>query len=192
MNPKKDPPIISFKTPEDWERWLVRNHEKTEGIWLRFFKKDSGIPTITYAQALDEALCYGWIDGQAKRSDEKSYLQKFTPRRRRSTWSKRNIEHIERLIKLDKLKPSGMREVETAKADGRWKNAYASPKNMLVPDEFLKELAKNKKANEFFKSLNKSDTYAIAWQIHNAKRPETRQRRIKKFADMLKRGEKLH
>jgi uncharacterized protein YdeI (YjbR/CyaY-like superfamily) len=189
---KKEQPVLTFKTQKEWEKWLSQNHDKSDGIWIRFYKKSSNLPTVTYAQALDEALCYGWIDGQAKSLDELSYLQRFTPRRKRSIWSKRNTEHIARLEKIGKMKPAGNLQVEQAKADGRWQAAYESPKNTVVPDDFLKELAKNKNANAFFKTLNKTNTYAIAWQLQSAKRPETRDRRKKKLIAMLARGEKLY
>jgi uncharacterized protein YdeI (YjbR/CyaY-like superfamily) len=189
----KDPqPILFFKTQEEWEKWLAKNHDKVDGVWLQFYKKASGVESLTYHPALDEALCYGWIDGQVKQYDEKSYLQRFTPRRARSNWSHINTGHIERLTKLGKMKPSGIAEVERAKADGRWDNAYASPANMIVPGDFLKEIKKNKKAYEFFQTLNKSNTFAIAYQIQDAKKPETRERRMKKFIDMCERGEKLY
>lgn len=189
---KKYQPVLFFKTQKEWEEWLSKNYTHQEGVWIKFFKKGSNIPTVTYDEALDEALCYGWIDGQVKSLDEKSYLQKFTPRRKRSMWSKRNTEHIARLSKLGKMKPSGLTEVESAKKDGRWQRAYESAKNMPIPEDFLKELSKNKKANEFFKTLNKTNTYAIAWQLHDAKRPETRERRMKKFIEMMSKGEKFY
>jgi len=189
---KTDLPTISLKSPKDWASWLVKNHAKSGGIWLRLFKKDSGIATVTHAEALDEALCYGWIDGQLDKYDEKSWLRKFTPRRAKSVWSKRNIEHVNRLTDAGKMKPSGLKEVEAAKADGRWGRAYDSPSAMQVPEDFLKELSKNKKAQAFFETLNKANTYAIAWRLQTAKKPETREKRMKKFIQMLENGEKLH
>jgi uncharacterized protein YdeI (YjbR/CyaY-like superfamily) len=184
--------IIPFKTPKEWEQWLSKNHSSSNGIWLRFFKKDSGIKTVTYKQALDEALCYGWIDGQAKSFDEKSWIQKFTPRRKKSIWSKRNIEHIERLLKLGKMRPAGLKEIESAKADGRWKQAYDSPSKMTIPDDFIKALSKNKKAKAFFETLNKTNIYSIAWRLQTAKKPETREKRMKSIVKMLARSEKFH
>lgn len=189
---EKDLEIIPFKSPKEWKEWLSKNHSLEKGIWLRFFKKDSGIKTITFSQALDEALCYGWIDGQAKSYDEKSWIQKFTSRRKKSVWSKRNTEHIERLIKLGKMKPTGLKEVESAKADGRWEKAYDSPSKMIIPNDFLKELSKNKKAKAFFETLNKTNTFAIAWRLQTAKKSETREKRMKIILDMLSRGEKFH
>jgi len=185
-------PIIAFDTIQKWENWLSKNHEQQTAIWFKFFKKNSGVKTISYAQALDVALCYGWIDSQLKPFDDKAYLQKFSPRRTKSMWSKRNREHIARLIKEKRMQPSGMKQVIDAKKDGRWDNAYGSPSEMKIPADFLKELAKNPKAEIFFKTLNKSNTYAVAWRLHNAKKPETRQRRIKKFIEMFSKDEKLY
>jgi uncharacterized protein YdeI (YjbR/CyaY-like superfamily) len=192
MTEKKEQLVLQFSSQKDFETWLAKNHDLSDGIWIRIFKKASGVQSITYAQALDEALCYGWIDGQVKSFDETSYLQKFTPRRKRSNWSKRNTEHIARLTKLGKMKPSGLLEVEKAKKDGRWENAYASPKNMTMPEDFLTEIKKHNKAEEFFQTLNKSNKFAIAYMLQDAKKPETRERRLKKFIEMMKREEKLY
>lgn len=158
---KTEPPILSFKTANAFEKGLTKNHDKINGIQLRFFKKESGEKSITYKEAIDEALCYGWIDGQANKYDDISWIQKFTPRRQRSIWSKKNTENIERLTALGKLKPSGMAEVEKAKADGRWAKAYDSSSQMQIPDDLMKLLSKNKKAKSFFESLNKANKYAI-------------------------------
>jgi uncharacterized protein YdeI (YjbR/CyaY-like superfamily) len=185
-------PIKSFKTPAQWRAWLEKNHAKSEGVWLQFFKKDSGHKSITHAGALDEALCYGWIDGQANSFDEKSWLQKFTPRRAKSIWSKKNTENVQRLIQSGKMHKAGMAEIEAAKADGRWNKAYDSPKNMKMPEDFLKELSKNKKARTFFESLNRSNLYSIHWRLQTAKKPETRQKRMQMILEMLGRGEKFH
>ena len=184
--------VRSFATPQKWHDWLEKNHSKSDGIWLRIFKKDSGKRTVTHAEALDEALCFGWIDGQRNSHDDVSFLQKFTPRRPRSIWSKRNRENVERLINENRMTPAGLAEIERAKKDGRWDRAYDSPKNMEVPVDFLKELKKDKKALEFFQSLNKTNRLAIAFRLHTAKRPETRERRMKTFLEMLAKGEKLH
>jgi uncharacterized protein YdeI (YjbR/CyaY-like superfamily) len=189
---EKDLEIINFKSPKEFEKWLSKNYNSEKGIWLRFFKKDSEIKSLTYKEAVEEALCYGWIDGQAKSYDEKSWIQKFTPRRKKSIWSKINTERIEQLIKLGKMKPSGLKEVEEAKADGRWEKAYDSPSEMTIPNYFLKELSKNKKAKVFFETLNKTNKYSIAWRLQTAKKPETRQKRIQIILDMLSRGEKFH
>lgn len=189
---KPDLPILSFKSQKDWSSWLAKNHVKSSGVWLRLFKKDSGVASVTYAEALDEALCYGWIDGQLDRYDEKSWLRKFTPRRPKSVWSKRNIDHVNRLVQAGKMKPAGLQEVEAAKADGRWGRAYDSPSAMQVPDDFLKKLSRDKKAKAFFETLNKANTYAIAWRLQTAKKPETRAKRMQALLEMLRRGEKIH
>jgi uncharacterized protein YdeI (YjbR/CyaY-like superfamily) len=189
---KNEPAILSFKTEKDFEKWLAKNHDATNGIWLRFFKKSSGIKTISYEDALDEAICYGWIDGQLKPFDEESWLRKFSPRGAKSIWSKRNTGHAERLIKMKRMKPSGLAEIEKAKADGRWEKAYDSHAEMKVPDDFLDALSKNKKAKAFFESLDKANTYAIAWRLQTAKKPETREKRKKQLLKMMAKGEKLH
>jgi uncharacterized protein YdeI (YjbR/CyaY-like superfamily) len=190
--PDKDVVTLAFQAQKDWRRWLAKNHSISNGIWLRFFKKGSGTKSVTYAEALDEALCYGWIDGQLKKFDAESYLQKFTPRRPKSIWSKRNKDHTDRLISLGKMTPAGLREIEAAKTDGRWEQAYDSPSAMQIPQDFLKELSKDKKAKSFFESLNKANTYAIAWRLQTAKKPETREKRMKTILDMLKHGKKFH
>ncbi len=184
--------ILSFEAPEDWEHWLEQNHLISKGIWLRFYKKESQVKSVNYQEALDVALCYGWIDGQVKTYDAQSYLQKFTPRRPKSIWSKRNIEHVARLGKDEKMKPAGLKEVESAKTDGRWDVAYDSPSNMTVPDDFLRELSKNKTSLAFFERLNKSNKYAVTWRLQTAKKPETREKRMKAILEMLARGEKFH
>lgn len=191
-NMNKDIPIKAFTASKEWEKWLSTHHTKSSGVWLQIFKKDSGVKTITYDEALDVALCYGWIDGQKNKHDEDSWLQKFTPRRSKSIWSKRNKEHISRLIKAGKMKSAGLKEVELAKTDGRWEQAYDSPSNMKMPEDFLKAVARNKKAEAFFKTLNKAKTYAIAWRLQTAKKPETRAQRMKELLEMIARGEKLH
>ena len=185
-------PIIAFQTQKKWRDWLSKNHAGSLGVWLRLYKKDSGIKSINHDQALEEALCFGWIDGQAKSYDEKSYLQKFTPRRNGSTWSRRNTEIIDRLIKENKMHSSGLLEVEKAKADGRWIKAYDSPANMQIPNDFVKEISKNHKAFAFFKTLNKTNTYAIGWRLQTAKKPETRQKRLMAIIEMLEQNKKFH
>ena len=189
---KPDSPIRSFTTTKELTSWLAKHHAVSIGIWMQLFKKKSGIDSVTYSEALDVALCYGWIDGQKKPYDAESWLQKFTPRRPKSIWSKRNREHVARLEKSGKMKAAGIKQVEAAKADGRWEQAYDSPSNMVVPVDFLKELAKNKKAETFFKTLNKTNTYAIVWRLQTAKKPETKNKRKNAILEMLKRGEKFH
>jgi uncharacterized protein YdeI (YjbR/CyaY-like superfamily) len=192
MSTKIDPPVISFQSAPEWEVWLANNHANSMCIWLRFFKKGSGQPTVTYDEALAGALCYGWIDGQVKKYDELSWLQKFTPRRARSVWSKRNCDLVTKLIADGRMQPAGFEKVEAAKKDGRWDQAYDSPQSMVVPDDFLEELAKDEKAKAFFETLNKANVYAIAWRLQTAKKPETRERRMKAILTMLVKGEKLH
>ena len=153
--------IISFESQNHFERWMEENNSLTEGIWVRFYKKDSLVISINYQEALDVALCYGWIDGQVKKFDNLSYIQKFTPRRSKSMWSKRNKDHVSRLEKENRMKPSGIREVEKAINDGRWDKAYDSPGKMIVPEDFILELSKNKKAFEFYEKLNKTNKYTI-------------------------------
>ena len=189
---KPDLPILTFSSPEEFTLWLEQHHKSSSGIWMRLFKVKSGVPTITYAEALDVALCYGWIDGQKNAYDVDSWLQKFTPRRPKSIWSKRNREHIERLYKSGKMQAAGIKEVEAAKADGRWEQAYDSSSMMVVPEDFLHELAKDKVAEAFFKTLNKANIYAIVWRLQTAKKPETRNKRMLTILDMLKKGEKFH
>jgi uncharacterized protein YdeI (YjbR/CyaY-like superfamily) len=184
--------ILAFKTAKAYGAWLKKNHVTSLGIWLQFYKKGSGVETITYAEALDEALCYGWIDSQVKRFDEKSYLQRFGPRKTKSMWSKINRTHIERLTKDGRMTPTGLAHVTAAKADGRWEVAYDSPKNMAVPDDLLEALLKDKKAEQFFKSLNKANVYAIAWRLQTAKKPETRKKRMDLILAMLKSEQKFH
>jgi len=162
------------------------------GIWLRIFKKVSGEKTITYDEALDEALCFGWIDGQKKTYDEKSWLQKFTPRRSKSIWSKRNKARVALLIEEKRMQPSGLKEIETAKKDGRWDKAYDSPSQMEIPSYFLAILEKDRQAYEFFKTLNKANIYAIAWRLQTAKTPETREKRMSVLLEMMKNRQKLH
>jgi uncharacterized protein YdeI (YjbR/CyaY-like superfamily) len=184
--------ILHFKTASEFRRWLAKNHSQSDGVWLRFFRKLSGEKTITRVEALDHALCYGWIDGQAKPFDAHSWLQKFTPRRPKSAWSKLNTQHVERLTQARMMTPAGLKAVEAAKADGRWDAAYASPKNARPPADFLRELARNKQAQAFFETLNRANVYAIVYRLQTAKKPETRARRLKLILAMLKQGKSFH
>lgn len=193
MNKDTETPIQSFESTKQWKEWLAMNYAISKnGIWLRIFKKDSNEATITYDEALDEALCFGWIDGQKKAYDEKSWLQKFTPRRSKSLWSKRNKTRVVQLIKEKRMQPSGLKEIETAKRDGRWDKAYDSPSQMEIPADFLSILKKDQQAYEFFKTLNKANTYAIAWRLETAKKPETREKRMQILLKMMKKRQKLH
>lgn len=185
-------PTIEFKTSKTFETWLEKNHDKSDGIWLKIFKKDSGIKSINYAEALDVALCYGWIDGQKKGYDEAAWLQKFCSRRPKSIWSKVNIGHVERLINENRMRPAGLKAMEIAKENGNWQSAYDSPSNMVIPEDFLTELQKNKQAQAFFQTLNKANLFAIGFRLQTAKKPETREKRKKEIIDMLAKGEKFH
>jgi len=189
---KTDLQLLSFATQQEFEYWLEQNNTLTAGIWIRFFKKESGTPTITYDEALDVALCYGWIDGQVKKYDLNSYIRKFTPRRAKSIWSKRNIDHFTRLTAEGKVKPSGLLEAERAKKDGRWEKAYDSPGNMVVPDDFILKLSENKKALAFFDSLNKTNKYTIGWRLQTAKTDKTREKRMEEILRMMEQEQKFH
>jgi uncharacterized protein YdeI (YjbR/CyaY-like superfamily) len=187
-----EPPVKEFRTPAAWAKWLTSHHGDEDGVWLKFAKKGTGVTTVTYAEALEVALCWGWIDAQVKRFDETYYLQRFVPRRKRSRWSKINRESAERLIREKKMQPPGLAQVEAAKADGRWDAAYEGAATATVPDDLERALARNKKAREFFATLSSQNRYAILFRIQDAKRPETRARRIAQFVEMLARGETLH
>jgi len=184
--------LLSFPSSLDFRDWLAENHSQSDGIWLRIYKKDSGVATVTYAEALDQALCFGWIDGQKKQYDKRSWLQKFTPRRPKSGWSKNNTQHAERLISSRAMTPAGLKEVNAAKTDGRWKAAYDSFANANVPDDFLKALAKNKTAKAFFETLNKTNLYSIVYRLQTAQKRETRDKRMRAIIEKLARGEKFH
>lgn len=192
MDPAKTPQILPFASPKEWERWLAKHRDLSVGIWLRFYKKDSGVASVSYDQALEAALSYGWIDGQLKSYDAKSWLRKFTPRRPKSLWSKRNIDLVRRLMKAGRMKPSGLKEVQAAKADGRWKRAYDPGSTMALPADFLERLSKNRKARDVLATLTRANIYAIAWRLQTAKRPETREKRMKAILTMLAKGEKFH
>jgi uncharacterized protein YdeI (YjbR/CyaY-like superfamily) len=181
-----------FQSAQEFRDWLVKEHSRTNGVLVQIFKKHSGVVSITYAEALDQALCFGWIDGQKLPLDAKSWVQKFTPRRPKSGWSKKNTEHVDRLVRAGRMTPAGLKEVEAARADGRWAAAYDSPANASVPPEFVKELGRNHKAKQLYSSLNKANLYAIAYRLQTAKRPETKNKRMKQIIDMLARGEKFH
>ncbi|MGE8720485.1 YdeI/OmpD-associated family protein [Leptospira terpstrae] len=193
MDKDDEIPIKSFASQNKWKEWLKIHYSNFHnGIWLQIYKKDSGKKTITYDEALDEALCFGWIDSQKKTYDEKSWLQKFTPRRPKSIWSKRNRERVISLIKEKRMQPSGFKEIETAKKDGRWDKAYDSPSKMEIPSDFLSIIAKDKLAYEFFKTLNKTNLYAIAWRLQTAKSQETREKRMNALLAMMKNRKKIH
>ena len=169
--------------------WLQANHDTKSELWVKIFKKGSGIPSVTWNDVVIEILCWGWIDGIRKSLDDQAYLQRITPRKKRSNWSKRNTEHVERLIKQGRMKEPGLIHVRAAKADGRWESAYATSE-MKIPADFLRALDESPKAKQFFDTLTKSNRYIIAYGLESAKKPDTRQRRFEKFMDMLNRQEK--
>jgi uncharacterized protein YdeI (YjbR/CyaY-like superfamily) len=182
----------AFASAEEWEAWLRDHHDTVPGIWIRFAKKGSGVPTVTYLEALHAALCFGWIDGQARSLDDAAYVQRFTPRRARSIWSKRNRDFATALIEAGRMQPAGLREVERAKADGRWDAAYDAPSTATVPEDLQRALDASPAAAEFFATLNSQNRYAILHRVQTAKRQETRARRIEKFVAMLEAGETLY
>lgn len=184
-------PVEHFADGSAWEHWLER-HSQLPGVWLKIAKKDAGIPSVTYAEALDVALCHGWIDGQKKAFDARFFLQRFTPRRARSTWSKINVARIEALVAAGRMRPAGLREVDAAKADGRWEAAYDGSSSMAVPPELETALAKNRKAKAWFDALDRTNRYAVCWRVQTAVKPETRRARVEKLVAMLARGEKIH
>jgi uncharacterized protein YdeI (YjbR/CyaY-like superfamily) len=185
-------PIILFATQQDWEAWLKEHHTDTRGIWLKIAKKESGILSLSYAEAVESALCYGWIDGQKASGDEQYWLQKFTPRGPKSMWSKVNCDKATALLASGRMQPAGIRQVELAKADGRWEAAYESQSKITIPDDFQRELDTNQQAKEFFTTLNSVNRYAILFRIQAAKKPETRSARIKKFIEMLSNNQKIY
>ena len=184
--------ILPFESQQSWEAWLAEHYQDSPGIWLKIAKKDSGIPTVTYAEALDSALCYGWIDGQKDAFDNQYWLQKFTPRGAKSKWSQINRDKAEALIAARRMQPAGLRQIEQAKADGRWDAAYPAQSKMTVPEDFQSELDKNPAASEFFAALDRGNRFAILYRLHDAKKPETRAARIRKFIEMLEKKEKLY
>ena len=183
---------IAFSSEDAWREWLAANHADVDGVWIKFAKKASGLPSVRYAEAVEVALTYGWIDGQAKGIDDMHYLQRFTPRRKRSVWSKINRTKAEALIAAGAMEPAGLAEVERAKADGRWARAYDSPRTAIVPDDLRAALDADPEANRFFEALDGNNRYAILHRIQDATRPETRARRIAKFVEMCRRGETVH
>jgi uncharacterized protein YdeI (YjbR/CyaY-like superfamily) len=174
-----------FASREEWEGWLEANHAASDGLWLKFPKKGTGLPTVDFVEAIEVALCFGWIDGQRKGLDETHYLQKFTPRRARSKWSQINVGRCTELIAAGRMRPAGQAQVDAAKADGRWDAAYAPPSTIEVPDDLVAAL-EAAGAAEAFAALKSQDRYSILFQLHDAKRPETRARRIAKFTEQLR------
>ena len=190
--PKPEPPILQFADQTAWAKWLKQNHADSQGVRLKLAKKGSGVTTVTYGEALEEALCYGWIDGQVGRYDETFYLQRFTPRTKRSKWSANNREKVKRLIAEGRMKPAGLEAVESAQADGRWDAAYPRQSEATVPDDLQQALDQNPKAKAFFETLTSQNRYAILFRLHDAKRPQTRAKRIADYVAMLAEHRTFH
>jgi uncharacterized protein YdeI (YjbR/CyaY-like superfamily) len=187
-----DVPVRSFRTPKEWLDWLARNHAKSSGIWLKIAKKGSATKSLSYEQALEAALCYGWIDGQKKGYDETAWLQKFTPRGPKSIWSKINREKAQDLVASGQMKSAGLQAIERAKQNGQWDAAYDSQRGIEVPEDLQKELDQRPKARKFFEELNSVNRYSILHRIQTAKKPETRARRVQQFVEMLEKREKIY
>ena len=185
-------PTIFFASAAEWEEWLEANHAASPGVRLKIAKKNTGIQSVRYPEVLESALCFGWIDGRREALDENYFLQRFTPRQPRSKWSKINREKAERLVPAGRMRPAGLAEVERAKADGRWEMAYESQSRIAVPDDLERELATRPQAKEFFFQLSSQNRYAILYRLQDAKKPETRARRLAKFVAMLEAGETIH
>jgi uncharacterized protein YdeI (YjbR/CyaY-like superfamily) len=189
---KRDLPVLAFKSQQAWDAWLASQPADSQGLWLKLAKKSSGIASVSKPEAIDTALCHGWIDGQLDRLDDKYWLVRFTPRQSTSKWSQKNRDRALELVELKRMRPAGLSEIERAKKDGRWDAAYAPQSTAEVPDDLRVALARNKKASAFFGTLDRSNRFAILYRIHNAKKPETRVARIKQFVAMLAAGETLH
>jgi uncharacterized protein YdeI (YjbR/CyaY-like superfamily) len=189
----EEQPTLTLADASAWRAWLAEHHARSDGMWVRLAKKGTTEPTsLTYLEALEEALCHGWIDGQIRRLDELTYRQRFTPRRARSTWSKRNVGHVERLVGEGRMQPAGLAAVERAKTDGRWELAYAGQATIEMPDDLAAALSADAEAQAMFEILSSQNRYAILFRVHNAKRADTRARRIEQFVEMLARGETPH
>ncbi|MGH2924522.1 MAG: YdeI/OmpD-associated family protein [Solirubrobacterales bacterium] len=192
MDPDDGLAKLSFRSAAEWEGWLADNHARSDGLWIKIAKKATGIESVRYPEVLESAICFGWIDGQRQALDDERFLQRFTARRARSRWSLINRETAERLIGKGRMRPAGLAEVERAREDGRWQAAYAGPKASAIPDDLLSELSARPKAKEFFEGLSSQDRYAILYRLDEAKRPETRARRLARFVAMLETGESIH
>jgi len=185
-------PVVSFESTDAWDAWLAAHHADSPGLWLKIAKKGAAGRSISYSDALDVALCHGWIDGQKGRFDDEYWLQRFTPRKPRSNWSKVNTERAAALIASGRMRLPGLREVEAAQADGRWEQAYESQSRVTVPEDLARALAANPRAGEFFATLDSANRYAVLYRIGTAKRPETRAKRIETFVAMLSEHKKIH
>ncbi len=187
-----DDKMRSFATPAALRAWLRRNHAREAEVWIKFFRKSSGVESISWEEAVIEAIAWGWIDAVMKPLDDTAWLHRFTPRKPGSAWSKKNCRHAERLIASGRMQPAGMTHVEAARADGRWDKAYAGQSDFQMPADFVEAVAKNPAAQAMFETLNRKNLFALYYRLHTAKKPETRQRRMDDFVAMLARGEKLH
>jgi uncharacterized protein YdeI (YjbR/CyaY-like superfamily) len=185
-------PVMSFESTDAWDAWLAAHHADSPGLWLKIAKKGTAGRTISYSEALDVALCHGWIDGQKGRYDDDYWLQRFTPRKPSSKWSKINTERVAALTASGRMRPAGLREVERAQADGRWEQAYESQSRVTVPEDLARALAANERAREFFATLDSANRYAILYRIGAAKKPETRAKRIDTYVAMLSEHKKIH
>lgn len=185
-------PVVLFATSGEFEDWLELEHARSDGLWLKIAKKGSGVESVSYAEALEVALCFGWIDSQKRGFDERHFLQRFTPRRPRGRWSRINRDKAQQLIAAGRMRPAGLAEAEAAKADGRWEAAYAGQRTARVPDDLRRELDANPAARDSFAALDSANRYAIVYRLDDARKPETRERRLRKFIAMLERGEKIH
>jgi uncharacterized protein YdeI (YjbR/CyaY-like superfamily) len=185
-------PAIAFSSPEAWERWLDENHGSSDGVWIKIAKKQAGVQSVRYPEVLECALCFGWIDGRREALDERHFLQRFTPRRPRSRWSRINRDTAERLITEGRMRPAGIAEVQRARADGRWEAAYEGQRRIAVPEDLQRELDARPSARAFFAELSSQNRYAILYRLQDARRPQTRARRLKQFVAMLEAGETLH
>jgi uncharacterized protein YdeI (YjbR/CyaY-like superfamily) len=190
MGSKPEP--LRFPTPRAFEAWLRKNHASSDGAWLVIAKAGAEDPTVTYPQAVEIALCHGWIDGQKKGLDEHHWLQRFTPRRARSLWSKANREKAEALVASGRMRPAGTAEIDRAKGDGRWDAAYDGARTAVVPPDLQAALDARPEARRFFAQLDGANRYAVLWRVQTAKRPQTRSKRIEALVEMLARGEKIH
>jgi uncharacterized protein YdeI (YjbR/CyaY-like superfamily) len=183
---------IECTSAKEWAAWLAKHHANSDGVWLTFQRNAAKKETLTYEQAVEAALCYGWIDGQSQRIDESCWRQRYTPRRARSKWSKINREKVEALTRAKRMKPAGLREVERAKADGRWDAAYDAPSRVQIPPDLAKALEENKKAMAFFAALDSRNRFAILHRLQTAAKPETRAKRLAAFVAMLSEGRRIY
>jgi uncharacterized protein YdeI (YjbR/CyaY-like superfamily) len=191
-NAKRDLPVLAFKSQQAWDAWLTSQPVGSKGLWLKLAKKSSGVATVSKQEAIDAALCHGWIDGQLDSFDDKYWLVRFTPRQSASKWSEKNRARALQLVELGRIQPAGLNEIERAKKDGRWNAAYAPQSTAQVPDDLRAALAKNRRAKSFFETLDSRNRYAILYRIHNAKKAETRMARIEKFVAMLTEGKTIY